>query len=78
MTNKPFDYDEFMHYANSAFLLHSENLRYGQFLMNYLTENYPDIVVPDESDCFYDNNKVTNFLGFISSYSDINFSRTQG
>jgi hypothetical protein len=36
--------------------------------MNYLTENHPDVVVPDEADCFYDNNKVPNFLRFISFY----------
>jgi hypothetical protein len=68
MTNKLFDYDYFMHRANGAYLLHSENLRYGQFLMNYLIENHPDVVVPDEADCFYDNNKVPNFLRFILFY----------
>ena len=35
---------------------------------NYLIENHPDVVVPDEADCFYDNNKVPNFLRFISFY----------
>lgn len=59
--------DLFMSNANSAFLTHSENLRYGQFLVNELTRQYPFIIIPEEADCFYDNNKVPEFLRFIYS-----------
>jgi hypothetical protein len=68
--NKHFNYDDFMHDANSAYLLHPEGLRYGQFLMNYLAQHYPDIVVPDEVDCFYDDTKVPKFIRFILSQSE--------
>jgi len=64
---KMFDYDDFMHYANVGFLTHSENLRYGQYLMNELSTQYPGIQVPDEYDCFYDNGKVPKFLRYIHS-----------
>jgi hypothetical protein len=64
MTNT-FDYDDFMHRANAAYMHHPENQRYGQFLMNYLTEHHPDILVPDDVDCFYDNTKVPKFMRFI-------------
>jgi hypothetical protein len=69
MTNT-FDYDEFMHKANAAYLYHPEHQRYGQFLMNYLTQHHPDIVVPDKADCFYANDKVTNFMRFLCNLSD--------
>jgi hypothetical protein len=63
------NYDNFMHNANRAYLdLDVEDQqRYGQFLMNYLQEHHPDIVVPEEADCFYNNNKVPNFFQFIHS-----------
>ena len=63
------NYDNFMHNANRAYLdLDVEDQqRYGQFLMNYLQEHHPDIVVPEEVDCFYNNNKVPNFFQFIHS-----------
>lgn len=35
--------------------------------MNYLSQNHPDIVVPENADCFYDNGKVSHFLQFIYS-----------
>lgn len=59
--------DLFMSNANSAFLTHSENLRYGQFLVNELSKKHPFITLPEDADCFYDNNKVPEFLRFIYS-----------
>ena len=67
--NKPLNYDEFMHGANGAYLLHPEHQRYGQFLMNYLTQHHPYIVVPDDVDCFYDDNKVPRFMRYIHTLS---------
>ena len=61
-----FDYDQFFHKAIHAFMS-CEHQRYGQFLMNYLRDNHPEITVPEEFDCFYDNNKIPQFLGYIAS-----------
>lgn len=61
-----FDYDLFIHNANAEYLKSNHNLRYGQFLMNALSKDYPDIQVPDECDCFYNNNKCPNLLQFLS------------
>ena len=69
MTNT-FDYDEFMHRANGAYMHHQEDQRYGQFLMNYLTQHHPDVNVPEDVDCFYNNDKVTNFMIFLCKLSD--------
>jgi hypothetical protein len=59
--------DLFMCDANSAFLTHKDDQRYGQFLVNELTRLHPYIIIPEEADCFHDNNKVPNFLRFIYS-----------
>lgn len=63
-----FDYDRFMHYANASFMTHSGDLRYGQYLMNELSNQYPEVSIPEEYDCFYDNRKVPMFLRYISQY----------
>lgn len=67
-----FDYDEFIHEANRAFMKHSENVRYGQFLMNYLFDNHPEIYsrIPQNIDPFYDNSKCGEFLKFIANLSE--------
>jgi hypothetical protein len=62
-----FNYDQFISDANHSFILHSENQRYGQFLVNELREKHPEINLPDSADCFYDNGKVKDFLIFIHS-----------
>jgi hypothetical protein len=59
--------DYFLSKAHSAFLHSKVNQRYGQFLMNYFTKNYPGITVPEECDCFYDDKKVPKFFDFIAS-----------
>lgn len=55
----------FMSEANQKFLKHKGDLRYGQFLMNYLKENHPDVIVPQEVDCFYDNQKIVEFIQYL-------------
>lgn len=62
-----FDGDKFMIDANAAYFYSDGSQRYGQFLMNYLTKHHPEIVVPESADCFYDGNKVKDFLKFIYS-----------
>lgn len=60
-----FDYDQFMHEVITKYLAHSENQRYGQFMVNYLYEKYPDIYVPQHIDPFYDNSKVPALMHFL-------------
>jgi hypothetical protein len=62
-----FCYDSFFSDANALFIAHLGYQRYGQFLVNQLNEKYPFIIIPEEADCFYDNNKVPEFLRFIHS-----------
>ena len=63
--------DLFMSNANSAFFTLKDDQRYGQFLVNQLTRLHPSIIIPEEADCFYDNNKVSEFLRFIYSYDGL-------
>jgi len=60
--------DRFLSEANAAFIL-SDQQRYGQFLMNFLYQKHPEVVVPEKADCFYDNSKVKEFLQFIYTLS---------
>ena len=62
-----FCYDSFLSDANAQFIVHIGYQRYGQFLVNQLNEKYPFIIIPEEADCFHDNNKVPEFLRFIYS-----------
>lgn len=59
----------FLRDANSAWLAHKGDLRYGQFLSGRLKETYPSIIIPEEADCFYDGVKMSAFMGFIYSCS---------
>ena len=45
----------------------SSDCRYGQHLMNELFARYPQITVPEEADCFYDDKKVEPFIQFLYS-----------
>lgn len=76
---KYFDYDDFMHNANSKFLVHEGEQRYGQFLMNYLYEKHPEIYnqVPENIDPFYSNEKCGEFLKFLANLSDSLFRSRQ-
>lgn len=61
------NFDELMHSINTEFLKHSDNQRYGQFIMNYLTQNHPGIFagMPEECDCFYDNDKIPILMSYL-------------
>ena len=70
LTEMPeFDFNLFIHQANVSYfnLDFNDSQRYGQFLMNYISQNHPDIVVPENANCFYDNGKVPRFLRFLHS-----------
>lgn len=60
-----FDCFGFMSDTNRDFMKHSENLRYGQFLMNRLSEKHPEIVIPEECNCYYDNSKADDLIRFL-------------
>lgn len=63
-----FNYDEFYHKVNVAFLKDEHYLTYGQFIMNYLSENHPGVFIglPPDCDCFYDNSKIPNLLNHLA------------
>ena len=39
--------------------------RKGQHMMNKFGKQFPDIEVPQEVDCFYDDNKINKFYDFL-------------
>ncbi len=43
-----------------------DSQRYGQALYNLFTETYPNVDIPDEVDCFYDDKKVRAFISYVS------------
>lgn len=45
----------------------NQRIRFGQFTMNYLNEKFPEIVVPEEYDCFYDDKKVSKLIEYLAS-----------
>jgi hypothetical protein len=66
-----FNFDRFIHDANASFITHVGDLRYGQYLMNELSNQYPEVSIPEEYDCFYNNDKVPDFLRYISQYQSL-------
>lgn len=60
-----FDPDLFISKANAAFMYSEGQQRYGQFLVNQFLTEHPEIVIPQEADCFYDDKNVRGFLHFI-------------
>ena len=69
-----FNYDRFIHDVNESFITHVGDLRYGQYLMNELSNQYSEVSIPEEYDCFYDNRKVPMFLRYISQYQSMGHS----
>jgi hypothetical protein len=64
---KNFNLSEFVAQATIDYYKDNLSLRFGQHLYNQFCENYPDVVIPDEADCFYDCKKVGDFIAFIGS-----------
>lgn len=64
---------EFCEQVTRAFLKGEHDQRYGQFLMNYLRESHSDLYsqVPEDADCFYDNEKCGEFLRWIYSMNKL-------
>lgn len=67
-----FDFNQFIENVTHQFMKHDGSQRYGQFLMNYMAKNHPEIEIPEECDCFYDNNKAPMLLGHLDSLSRSN------
>ncbi len=59
-------YNDFINYVN--FMYHNNNtigMRYGQMIMNYLSEVWPDKhreLISTYDDCFYDDQMVSRTL----------------
>lgn len=64
---KNFDPSQFVAQATTGYTIDNQGQRYGQYLYNQFRQNYPDVLVPDEADCFYNCNKVVEFFIFLSS-----------
>lgn len=67
-----FDFNDFIHEAIHSFMKCPDNVRYGQFLVNFLHQKYPDIELPLEIDPYYENSKIPDFLNYIHSLSNDN------
>jgi hypothetical protein len=66
-----FNFDQFLHQANQSYVHTQHQQTYGQFLINELNQKYPEINVPDDADCFYDNLKVPNLLVYLHSVDTV-------
>lgn len=66
-----FDYNSFYKEAHNQFLKGNHTERYGQFLMNYLSDNHPGVFIgmPEECDCFFNNTKVPALLRYLITLS---------
>lgn len=64
---KNFNLSEFVAQATNDYYKDNLHQRYGQYLYNQFRQNYPDVIIPDAADCFYDCNKVGDFIAFIGS-----------
>lgn len=66
-----FNYDRFISHVNHTFLKIKDDVRYGQYIMMTLSEQFPEIAnsIPTEIDPYYDNNKIPMLLGFLAEKS---------
>jgi hypothetical protein len=64
---KNFNLSEFVAKATIDYYKDNLSQRYGQYLYNQFRKSYPDVVIPDEADCFYDCKKVGDFINLIGS-----------
>jgi hypothetical protein len=65
-----FDFNVFIKNVYEGFMRNNDNQRYGQYMVNYLSANHPDIVIPEEIDPFYDNKKIPDLMNYLNSISD--------
>lgn len=62
-----FDFASFCSKCNTRYL-NASNQRYGQFFVNQFRADFPDAIIPEEVDCFYDDEKLQNFLQFVEQF----------
>lgn len=71
------DFWKFYSIANSTYLTHKGEVRYGQHLMNELYQYNPDlyneITFESEVDPFYNDKKVSAFLEFAEKNWDAHY-----
>lgn len=67
MINK-FDYSAFCDKCNTRYSFNASNQRRGQFFVNQLCADFPDVVIPEEVDCYYDDKKLQAFLQFVEQF----------
>lgn len=60
------NYNEFIKGVYQAFMSHTGNQRYGQFMVNYISEHYPEISIPKKIDPYYDNDKIPDLMNYLS------------
>jgi len=65
-----FNFNEFVNSVYTGYLNEPYNQRYGQYIMNTLARNYPSIQVPQEIDCYYNNDLIPDVLNYLSNLND--------
>ncbi len=48
----------------ASYSSNSNGQRLGQFIYNYFREKFPDTKIPDEVDCFDNDDLISDFLAF--------------
>lgn len=67
LNSMKFDYFQFLTEVNHYFIGNNEGQRYGQYVMNYLSRNYPQINIPEDCDCYYDDKKVSKLIEYLAA-----------
>lgn len=67
---KDFNCHTFMSQSLIEYEQNPQGQRYGQYMVNKFSKLYPDVVIPQDCDCFYDNRKINDFLSFICSLTE--------
>lgn len=57
--------ERFLLFCSDAYQNKKSHLRWGQTLYNTCKKMFPDIVIPENIDPFYDDQKIPEFLKFI-------------
>ena len=61
---------EWVDLVKKTVVLYSKGLRLGQSYMNALHDLRPDLykeITETENDCFYDDDKIINFINFLTN-----------
>jgi hypothetical protein len=68
--NKPYTRIFIMDISNLLAIVRNrpkdDGQRFGQALYNVFRETYPNVDIPEQVDCFYDDKKVHTFILYVS------------